>query len=121
MQNAFNRYNPDFDKKMASADNAYELKLPADKMEVFQANKYTILNESVQLLLSGATVAAKESKIKSFEGYIRWAISEKVAYPSISVSRKADPCSNYPAQHPPDRRRFQQALFIFILQDHCKR
>jgi membrane-bound lytic murein transglycosylase D len=59
---AFNRYNPDFDKKMASADNAYELKLPADKMELFQANKYTILNESVQLLLSGATVAAKESK-----------------------------------------------------------
>ena len=58
----FNRYNPDFDKKMASADNAYELKLPADKMELFQANKYTILNESVQLLLSGATVAAKEVK-----------------------------------------------------------
>ncbi|WP_162915837.1 lytic transglycosylase domain-containing protein [Paraflavitalea soli] len=58
----FNRYNPDFDKKMASADNAYELKLPADKMDLFQANKYTILNESVQLLLSGATVAAKESK-----------------------------------------------------------
>lgn len=61
-QNTFNRYNPDFDKKMASADNAYELKLPADKMELFQANKYTILNESVQLLLSGATVAAKEAK-----------------------------------------------------------
>ncbi len=61
-QAAFNRYNPDFDKRMASADNAYELKLPADKMELFQANKYTILNESVQLLLSGATVAAKEGK-----------------------------------------------------------
>jgi membrane-bound lytic murein transglycosylase D len=58
----FNRYNPDFDKKMASADNAYELKLPADKMELFQANKYNILNESVQLLLSGATVAAKDTK-----------------------------------------------------------
>jgi membrane-bound lytic murein transglycosylase D len=58
-QNTFNRYNPDFDKKMASADNAYELKLPADKMELFQANKYTILNESVQLLLSGATVSTK--------------------------------------------------------------
>ena len=61
-QNTFNRYNPDFDKKMASADNAYELKLPSDKMEVFQANKYAILNESVQMLLSGATVAAKEVK-----------------------------------------------------------
>jgi membrane-bound lytic murein transglycosylase D len=51
----FNRYNPDFDKKMASADNIYELKLPADKMELFTANKYIILNESVQMLLSGAT------------------------------------------------------------------
>jgi len=57
--NTFNRYNPDFDKKMASTDNAYELKLPSDKMELFQANKYAILNESVQLLLSGATVSAK--------------------------------------------------------------
>jgi membrane-bound lytic murein transglycosylase D len=56
---AFNRYNPEFDKKMASADNAYELKLPADKMDLFQANKYNILNESVQLLLSGATVSTK--------------------------------------------------------------
>lgn len=54
----FNRYNPDFDKKMASANNAYELKLPAEKMELFMANKYTILNESVQLFLSGSTVAA---------------------------------------------------------------
>ena len=54
----FNRYNPEFDKKMASADNAYELKLPAEKMDLFMANKYTILNESVQLLLSGATVQA---------------------------------------------------------------
>jgi membrane-bound lytic murein transglycosylase D len=56
----FDRYNPDFDKKMASADNIYELKLPADKMELFTANKYIILNESVQMLLSGATVAASK-------------------------------------------------------------
>ncbi|WP_276485305.1 lytic transglycosylase domain-containing protein [Paraflavitalea pollutisoli] len=60
--NTFERYNPDFDKKMASADNAYELKLPVDKMELFQANKYAILNESVQLLLSGATVANKDAR-----------------------------------------------------------
>lgn len=52
----FNRYNPDFDVIMASNDNAYELKLPADKMDLFVANKYIILNESVQMLLSGATV-----------------------------------------------------------------
>lgn len=54
-QTDFDRYNPDFDKKMASSDNIYELKLPADKMELFTANKYIILNESVQMLLSGAT------------------------------------------------------------------
>lgn len=52
----FDRYNPDFDKKMASSDNIYEMKLPADKMELFTANKYIILNESVQMLLNGATV-----------------------------------------------------------------
>ncbi len=60
--NTFNRYNPDFDKKMASADNAYELKLPVDKMDLFMANKYIILNESVQLLLSGSTVSAGTGK-----------------------------------------------------------
>lgn len=54
----FNRYNPNFDRVMATADNAYELKLPAEKMDLFIANKYQILNESVQLLLSGATVSA---------------------------------------------------------------
>lgn len=52
----FNRYNPEFDKKMATADNVYELKLPSDKMELFNANKYNILNESVQLLLSGSVM-----------------------------------------------------------------
>lgn len=54
--NEFNRYNPDFDAIMASSDNVYEMKLPADKMELFIANKYIILNESVQMLLNGATV-----------------------------------------------------------------
>ena len=52
----FNRYNPDFDAIMASNNNAYQMKLPADKMDLFIANKYIILNESVQMLLSGATV-----------------------------------------------------------------
>jgi len=51
--NDFSRYNPDFDKVMASSNNTYDLKLPADKMELFAANKYAILNESVQLLLNG--------------------------------------------------------------------
>lgn len=48
----FNRYNPDFDKVMASANNSYDLKLPGDKMDLFVSNKYQILNESVQRLLS---------------------------------------------------------------------
>lgn len=57
----FSRYNPDFDKIMAGSNNTYDLKLPADKMELFAANKYQILNESVQLLLNGddQTTAAK--------------------------------------------------------------
>jgi membrane-bound lytic murein transglycosylase D len=56
---SFNRYNPDFDKVMALPDNSYELKLPADKMDLFIANKYQILNESVNLLLAGGTAALK--------------------------------------------------------------
>jgi membrane-bound lytic murein transglycosylase D len=47
----FNRYNPDFDKVMASEQNSYDLKLPADKMDLFVSNKYQILNDSVQQML----------------------------------------------------------------------
>ena len=54
----FNRYNPHFDKLIASPDNNYDLKLPTDKMELFTANKYQILNESVQLLLNGDVATA---------------------------------------------------------------
>jgi membrane-bound lytic murein transglycosylase D len=46
----FNRYNPDFDNMM-SVNGNYDLRLPADKMQLFVANKYVILNECVQLLL----------------------------------------------------------------------
>lgn len=46
----FNRYNPLFDNIIASSGN-YDLRLPADKMQVFLANKYNILNECVQVLL----------------------------------------------------------------------
>ena len=48
----FNRYNPKFDKIMETDQNTYDLKLPAEGMEKFIANKYPILNESVQLLLN---------------------------------------------------------------------
>ena len=47
---SFNRYNPDFDN-FISINGNYDLRLPADKMQLFIANKYVILNECVQLLL----------------------------------------------------------------------
>ena len=53
----FDRYNPDFDKIMASTNNSYDLKLPADKMQLFAANKYQILNESMQILPNGDELA----------------------------------------------------------------
>jgi len=45
---AFSRYNPDFDKIMAGNNNSYDLKLPNDKMDLFEANKYQILTESME-------------------------------------------------------------------------
>jgi membrane-bound lytic murein transglycosylase D len=60
----FNRYNPDFDKVMASANNTYELKLPADKMEAFNAGKYQILNESIQLMLNTAVTVSEPQVVK---------------------------------------------------------
>lgn len=51
----FNRYNPQFDRIIASSANTYELLLPAEKMEVFNSVKYKILSESVELLLNRAT------------------------------------------------------------------
>jgi membrane-bound lytic murein transglycosylase D len=52
--NEFDRLNPGFDKVMASTKGSYDLKLPVEKMDLFNANKYNILNESVQLLLNTA-------------------------------------------------------------------
>lgn len=51
----FNRYNPDFDNRLSS-NGQFELKLPADKMQVFLATKYQILNECVQLLLGDSNI-----------------------------------------------------------------
>jgi membrane-bound lytic murein transglycosylase D len=49
----FNRFNPGFDDMMAT-DGTYKLRLPNDKMDLFKANKYPILNECVQQLLGDA-------------------------------------------------------------------
>lgn len=51
----FNKYNPDFDNQIAS-NGQYEFRLPAGKMKVFEDNKYTILNECVQLMLGDSKV-----------------------------------------------------------------
>jgi membrane-bound lytic murein transglycosylase D len=49
----FNRYNPGFDNIVAN-NGKYELRLPYSKMDIFLTNKFTILNESIQLLLNHA-------------------------------------------------------------------
>ena len=46
----FNRYNPQFDN-LINTNGQYELVLPGDKMQLFLANKYQILNECVQYML----------------------------------------------------------------------
>ena len=51
----FNRYNPDFDNRL-SQNGQFDLMLPADKMQLFLANKYQILNECVQALLEDNAV-----------------------------------------------------------------
>ena len=61
----FNRYNPEFDKVMASTNNSYELKLPADKMDLFIANKYEILNESIALLTSESVDDSRLQQVAS--------------------------------------------------------
>jgi membrane-bound lytic murein transglycosylase D len=51
---AFNRINPNFDADIAF-NGKYELRLPAEKMDIFITKKSDILNESIMLLLNGDT------------------------------------------------------------------
>lgn len=67
----FNHYNPNFDATMSST-GSYDLRLPRDKMQMFVVNKYSILNESVQVLLNGTVVPAN-----------------KVGYPKTSPKKKS--------------------------------
>ena len=55
---SFNRYNPDFDKTLA-AGNSFELRLPADKMDLFAAKKAEILYESTMLLVNSVNEPKK--------------------------------------------------------------
>ena len=47
----FKKINPDFDYVIAS-NGKYELRLPAEKMEIFKTKKNDILAESIQVLLN---------------------------------------------------------------------
>jgi membrane-bound lytic murein transglycosylase D len=49
--NELNKLNPGFDKMMSSASNAYDFRLPADKMVLFKEKRNAILNESVEVLM----------------------------------------------------------------------
>ena len=51
----FNKYNPQFDM-MLNNNGQYELTLPSEKMQLFLANKYQILNECVQMLLNDTNI-----------------------------------------------------------------
>jgi membrane-bound lytic murein transglycosylase D len=56
----FNRFNPEFDYMMTNNGN-YDLRLPQDKMQLFQANKYVILNECVQILLGDNNISTNQT------------------------------------------------------------
>ncbi len=58
----FNRLNPEFDQVIA-AGKGFDLRLPPPKMDMFIANKYLILNESIHLLLN--TVNSDTNKVFS--------------------------------------------------------
>lgn len=62
----FNRYNPGFDDMLASG-GTYQMRLPNEKMDIFIANKYPILNESLNHLLEDVSLPTKQSgkKLKS--------------------------------------------------------
>jgi len=56
--NNFNRYNPDFDKQIGM-NGTFDLRLPPDKMDLFNAKKYDILDQSMRLLLAPVTNSNK--------------------------------------------------------------
>lgn len=48
----FIRLNPNFDQQLAGSEECYNLRLPRDKMAMFNDEKAAILNESVRALLN---------------------------------------------------------------------
>lgn len=55
----FNQLNPGFDSKVST--DSYGMKLPTDKMELFNTRKMDILNESVQFQLGVGETAANDN------------------------------------------------------------
>jgi len=55
----FNKLNPGFDKTVAS--NGYDLRLPKEKIPVFNSNRDAILDQSVQMMLIDIPGTGRES------------------------------------------------------------
>ena len=54
----FNRYNPNFDNEIA-LNGKYELRLPTQKMNIFVAKRYEILDESLNQLLKSSNSSTR--------------------------------------------------------------
>jgi membrane-bound lytic murein transglycosylase D len=66
----FNKINPGFDMTMSSGDS-FDLRLPAEKMDLFVANKYAILNECVEALLNNVNTETKTVYSKAKQGNLQ--------------------------------------------------
>jgi membrane-bound lytic murein transglycosylase D len=61
----FNRLNPNFDR-LVSLEGGYDLRLPQAKMEVFQANQFILLRQSLMTTLNAAgTIGAGYPEAKA--------------------------------------------------------
>jgi len=59
--NTFNQLNPDFDKVISRGD-IYPLRIPADKVQLFQSKKMDMLKQSVELLLNSSNTSTAAGK-----------------------------------------------------------
>jgi membrane-bound lytic murein transglycosylase D len=57
--NMFNRLNPDFDKSIGKGD-IYPMRIPSDKVDLFQSKKADILKQSVELLLNNSNTTTAD-------------------------------------------------------------
>lgn len=54
--------NPDFEKLMSGPSNSYDLRVPKEKMQQFQAEKEEILKESLQMMLDEKASGVDKSR-----------------------------------------------------------